>query len=843
MSALPTPNLLTIACIAISSAALTACNENGTTVANSPPVNTSSPVFSPDTVAINVAEDSSGIVYTASASDADGDELSYSIDGDDASKFSIGTNSGALQFISPPDYENPDDIDTDRVYQLTISASDGLSKDHMSLSVNITDANDPPVFIAGAIDINVAEDSTEVIYTASASDADGNELRYSIDGDDASKFSIGTSSGELQFISPPDYENPDDVNMDRVYQLTISASDGLSKGHMSLSVNITDDNDPPVATPATDQSAIMGSLVSLDGSASNDSDGTITGYSWQLVDPDTELELSGAGQAQASFIAPAVTSATSYTLRLTVIDDDQASNSAEVSISVAPIIIPSDFSAEAGENNSTLSWSVQSQELVYNLYRSSDPDCDLANYSNCPNPALYLDASSGIVDSDTAAGSTYYYWLEAQSGALAAYSAVPQAAMPYAYKDNPKCFLETFNDEDLIQAQEYNANLPIDQLCRIYQSYVGSEALISVERITSAIGHNAQIHPHNIGQMVQPRDGLIVDPERFINDLAVDLAISKELGKDTAWFIVGPEVPFFDAYLHDPYVGLDGSDTINADMIALYQQAMQMIRDNNMIAISAFTYDATCDAIETVEGYERRKFVLNTFLREMWDYADVMALAEFSEAFWSCLDDEDVGVFWAPPGGDVLATRVRSTMGRIPLDIDEDLAKRFLFIFHSSEITRGWTEAESSMQPGAYNIKSFSYYAHGADLTKDDIFSDLDQYLANMRAFFPLADMLQGEGGSASNGSDYCEDSSHNGDIYSQANIILWQMQHAFANGYGHLSWQNTPIQSNDMREAYPHWDDCSFGHHSPLDFDYNPKPAYYTIQEAIAEHKAAQAQ
>ena len=735
MSALPTPNLLTIACIALSSVALTACNENGVIVANNSPVYTSSPVFSPDTVAINVAED-----------------------------------------------------------------------------------------------------STEVIYTASASDADGNELRYAIDGDDASKFSIGTSSGELQFINPPDYENPDDVNMDRVYQLTVSASDGLSKGHMILSVNITDANDPPVAAPAANQSAIMGGSVSLDGSASSDSDGTINGYSWQLVNPDTELELSGANKAQASFIAPAVTSATSYTLRLTVTDDDQASSSAEVSISVAPIIIPSDFSAEAGENNSTLSWSVQGQELVYNLYRSSDPDCDLANYSNCPNPALYLNASSGLVDSNTAAGSTYYYWLEAQSGALAAQSAAPQAANPYAYKDNPECFLEAFNDEDLIQAQEYNANLPLDQLCRIYQSYVGSEALISAERITSAIGHNAQIHPHNIAQIWS--DSATIESALFLDDLAFDIEISRQLGKDTAWFIVRPEVAFFDSYKYDPDEGKYGGNTINAEMVQIFRDGLQMIRENDMIAIAGMTYDATCDVLETAESYERRQFILNSFLREVWDYADVLALAEFSEAFWPCRGDNEFP--WVYPYSDVWAAMLRPTIGRIALDIDEDLARRFLFIFHGNEIFDGWVQDEVSIEPGAYNIKSFGYYAHGTNITQESVFADLDRYLASMRAFFPLADMLQGEGGSSSNG--YCN-TAHDGDIYSQANIILWQMQHAFANGYGHLSWQNTPIQSNDMREAYPHWDDCSFGHHSPLGFDYNPKPAYYTIQEAIAERKAAQAQ
>ena len=413
----PTPRLLAIAGIAISSVALTACDENGAIVANSSSqVDSNSPVFSADAAAIDVAENSTEVIYTASASDADGDNLSYSINGDDANKFSIEASSGALQFISPPDYENPDDVDTDRVYELTVRANDGLTSDSMSLSINITDANDPPVTPANAVSINVAEDSTEVIYTASASDADGDELGYSIDGDDASKFSIGASSGalqfisppdyenpddidtdrvyelnisaddgraststsltvniidindppvniadavviyvaedsteviytasasdadgdklsysidgddaskfsigtisgELQFISPPDYENPDDVNMDRVYELAISASDGIASASMNLSVNITNDNEPPVAVAAADQSVIMGGSASLDGSASSDSDGTITGYSWQLVDPDTELELSGAGQAQASFIAPAVTSVTSYTLR------------------------------------------------------------------------------------------------------------------------------------------------------------------------------------------------------------------------------------------------------------------------------------------------------------------------------------------------------------------------------------------------------------------------------------------------------------------------------------------------------------------------------------------------
>jgi hypothetical protein len=39
-------------------------------------------------------------------------------------------------------------------------------------------------------------------------------------------MTIGSLSGELSFISPPDYENPQDSNQDNIYEVTIIASDG-----------------------------------------------------------------------------------------------------------------------------------------------------------------------------------------------------------------------------------------------------------------------------------------------------------------------------------------------------------------------------------------------------------------------------------------------------------------------------------------------------------------------------------------------------------------------------------------------------------------------------------------
>ena len=110
-----------------------------------------------------------------------------------------------------------------------------------------TETNRAPTFSASSAAISVQENSTGVIYTAQATDAEGNTITYSLSGGtDQSQFSIGSSSGELQFNSSPDYDNPNDSNEDNVYEVEISASDnyantssGSDITSMVLSVTVT----------------------------------------------------------------------------------------------------------------------------------------------------------------------------------------------------------------------------------------------------------------------------------------------------------------------------------------------------------------------------------------------------------------------------------------------------------------------------------------------------------------------------------------------------------------------------------------------------------------------------
>lgn len=60
------------------------------------------------------------------ATDADGDSLTYSLSGEDASLFSIDVNTGVVTFDNPADFENPTDTD----------ANDGTNSQNLSRPKN-----------------------------------------------------------------------------------------------------------------------------------------------------------------------------------------------------------------------------------------------------------------------------------------------------------------------------------------------------------------------------------------------------------------------------------------------------------------------------------------------------------------------------------------------------------------------------------------------------------------------------------------------------------------------------------------------------------------------------------
>src|ERR671922_211181 len=128
-----------------------------------------------------------------------------------------------------------------------------------ALTIAITDVNDPPTTTSkggGDTAAVTAAENTTAVTTVTATDPDaGTTLTYSISGGaDATKFSIGPTSGVLTFVTAPNYEAPTDANGDNVYEVTVKASDGSLFDTQAISVTVTDVEENTAPTCASPQS-------------------------------------------------------------------------------------------------------------------------------------------------------------------------------------------------------------------------------------------------------------------------------------------------------------------------------------------------------------------------------------------------------------------------------------------------------------------------------------------------------------------------------------------------------------------------------------------------------------
>jgi glucose/arabinose dehydrogenase len=98
--------------------------------------------------------------------------------------------------------------------------------------------NRPPAFTSAAT-ANAPENGTGTIYTAAATDPDGNAVTFSLSGGaDRAAFAI-TAAGALSFVQPPDFEAPADADQNNVYLVQIAAGDGFTSTTLDLAVTVT----------------------------------------------------------------------------------------------------------------------------------------------------------------------------------------------------------------------------------------------------------------------------------------------------------------------------------------------------------------------------------------------------------------------------------------------------------------------------------------------------------------------------------------------------------------------------------------------------------------------------
>jgi VCBS repeat-containing protein len=197
--------------------------------------------------ALNVSENATAVM-TFAASDPDaGAVLSWSISGGaDAARFSINATTGALTFVTAPNFEAPADAGANNVYDVIVRVSDGTLTDTQALAITVLNVNETPVIAGGASLFTSLPEGQIAVATIAATDPEGSAVTYGIGGGaDAALFAINPVTGALSFVAPPNFEAPGDAGANNVYDVVVTASDGVSEASQAVSVTVTDVNQAP----------------------------------------------------------------------------------------------------------------------------------------------------------------------------------------------------------------------------------------------------------------------------------------------------------------------------------------------------------------------------------------------------------------------------------------------------------------------------------------------------------------------------------------------------------------------------------------------------------------------
>jgi VCBS repeat-containing protein len=191
------------------------------------------------------AEAGSGVAYAATATDT-GDAagpgavpLAWTLSGTDAALFDIDAATGEVTFRTTPDYEAPADAGADNVYDIVVTASDGVLESSLAVAITVTDVDQAPVFTSGFTGW-VPETTRRIAYDAAATDPDGRPVTFALSGTDAAFFRINATTGVVSFLTPPNFEARADADADNVYDIVVTASDGTQTTSRAVAISVLD---------------------------------------------------------------------------------------------------------------------------------------------------------------------------------------------------------------------------------------------------------------------------------------------------------------------------------------------------------------------------------------------------------------------------------------------------------------------------------------------------------------------------------------------------------------------------------------------------------------------------
>ena len=245
--------------------------------------------------------------YHVTATDSDGDTLTYSLN-ENPSWLSINSNTGVISGVAPSA-----SYDTD--YDITVKVSDGTDFDTQTyvLTVKIPchPVNHAPVITS--VPISQINEGSSYNYHVTATDSDGDTLTYSLTTK-PSWLSINSNTGVISGVAPL-------VSSNTNFDVTVKVSDGTDFDTQTYVLTVKNIpcphiNHAPVITSSPITSITEGNIYTYDVQAT-DSDGDDLTYS--IIDAPGWLHIN-SNSGIISGTAPQVDSSTDYQVELEVSD-------------------------------------------------------------------------------------------------------------------------------------------------------------------------------------------------------------------------------------------------------------------------------------------------------------------------------------------------------------------------------------------------------------------------------------------------------------------------------------------------------------------------------------------
>ncbi|GAA0560871.1 PKD domain-containing protein [Chitinophaga japonensis] len=257
------------------------------------------------------------------------------------------------------------------VFELTVTDNAGdTGKDQVTITVTGSGGttNNPPVANAGT-DKTITLPASSVQLDGSASrDTDGSIAKY------AWKKVSGPAGETLATPAAAKTNVTGLVAGTYVFELAVTDDKGAAAtDRVTVTVKAGPQNELPVADAGADFSITLPlATAHLDGSASTDPDGSITGYAWTKVSgPAGTIISPNSEETNVTGL-----SAGTYVFELTITDNDNAAATDRVTVTVLPANKPP--VANAGANKS-ITLPVNSVQLDGSA--SSDPDGAITKYA------------------------------------------------------------------------------------------------------------------------------------------------------------------------------------------------------------------------------------------------------------------------------------------------------------------------------------------------------------------------------------------------------------------------------------------------------------------------------